>query len=113
MGKSRKKTPIAGLTSSGGQKQFRTQEHGKARVFVKNALKLSLSSDFEQLEEDSMKIESYSAKKYGNEWASPRDGKSWYGCYKNDFSTTWACLGLSDLRRDKTPHEWYLEAIRK
>lgn len=63
MSRSYKKMPIMGITGgSTAQKKFKQQEHRKERRAVKQ------SNDFELLP---------SPKQFGNEWASPRDGKQW------------------------------------
>lgn len=78
MGKSYKKTPYLGICSSSGQKKFRTQEHQAERSKVKTCLqKLALNDSIVQ---DMIPH----PKEYGNEWASPRDGKMWHGHLKYD-----------------------------
>lgn len=55
---------IAG-TRKGAQKQFRKQEHRRHRKKVNDLLSIG---EYELLPHP---------REYGNEWASPRDGKQW------------------------------------
>lgn len=66
MGKSIKKNPSGGNGSSKTQKKFKVYEHKAERKLVKQLLRKDL---YEILPHP---------KEYGNEWASPRDGKQWF-----------------------------------
>lgn len=66
MSRSKRKTPIGGMTTSTAQKKFKEQEHRAERSKVRQDLK----QNKEILPHP---------KEYGNEWASPRDGKQWFG----------------------------------
>lgn len=72
MSRSFKHSPIMGI-SGGAQKKFKQQEHKRERTLV-NSL---LHSDITELV--------ISNKKFGNEWASPRDGKTYFGTLKNKW----------------------------
>lgn len=81
MSRSFRKTKIFSMTSGGGrsgtQKKFKIYEHQAERTNVK--MKLRSCDDFEELILPS-------PKEYGNEWASPRDGKSyWENATKKDM----------------------------
>ena len=52
---------------AGTQKQFRSKENRAKRKKVKQILNSNSKSDLPN------------EKEYGNEWASPRDGKQWFG----------------------------------
>ena len=69
MARSRRHTPIIGLTGnrSPGQKLFKKQEHSRERSAIKQKLK---QGEYENLP---------SPKQFGNEWDSPRDGKTYFG----------------------------------
>lgn len=67
MSKSFKKTPVQGICSSRAQKHFKQSEHRAERSAVKIKLKME---DYDNLPHPKI---------YGNEWASPRDGKMWFG----------------------------------
>ncbi len=77
--RSRKKTPKGGaaITKSREQKKFKRQEHKRERSKVRDMLK---QGKYDVLP---------SPKQYGNEWASPRDGKFYFGTllskWYNDF----------------------------
>lgn len=66
MSRSKRKTPIQGITNCRSNKRFKKHEHGAERSKVKCLLK----QDREDLPHP---------KEYGNEWNSPRDGKVWFG----------------------------------
>jgi len=58
---------------SGGstpQKKFKKQEHQRERTAVRCLIN---SEEYENIP---------SQKKFGNEWDSPRDGKMWFGKWK-------------------------------
>ncbi len=54
-----------GITSGGGQAKFRSQENRAKRRKVNVLIH---QEDYDKLPDE---------KEYGNEWASPRDGKQW------------------------------------
>lgn len=88
MGKSQRKTPILGMAGSKrAQKKFRTYEHQAERTKINQILNqtMNLIKDAEAL--INIELALPHPKEYGNEWASPRDGKVWHGQYKND--PTW------------------------
>jgi len=64
--RSRRKTPIAGITTAASNKAFKVFEHRRERAIVRTALAAG--------EEDVLHH-----KTTGNEWSSPRDGKRWHG----------------------------------
>ncbi len=61
MSRSRRKTPISGLTTVGSNKSFKLDEHRAERCKVRVAVRVG--------------DELPHPKEYGNEWKSPRDGK--------------------------------------
>lgn len=71
MSRSKRKTPILGMTASCSrpsiQKIFRSKENRAKRREVR--IKLT-TNDFDLMPHE---------KEYGNEWASPRDGKQYCG----------------------------------
>jgi hypothetical protein len=66
MSRSRRKTPISGITIASSNKEFKVAEHRRERALVRRAL----AAGTEDLLHHKMT---------GNEWASPRDGKRWFG----------------------------------
>jgi hypothetical protein len=89
MSRSYKKTPKGSNCSSLGQKHFKECEHRAERKSINDRLKnfienqIDLESDFKKIYNENkwMLYEEYlpHSKEYGNEWASPRDGKHWFG----------------------------------
>jgi len=77
MSRSRKKTPISGWGCSRSNKKFKQQEHRRER----RAVEVSLLVGEEEMPHP---------KRYGNEWASPRDGKMWFGDYKHGRPIYWS-----------------------
>lgn len=69
MGKSYKHTPIGSVTAkrAGVMKKWKLKSRKALRRFVNTVLHL----------QEWIKVPH--PKEYGNEWDSPRDGKSWYG----------------------------------
>lgn len=65
MARSRRKTPITGLTTSPSDRAFKAQEHRKER----RATSTALASDQEPPH----------AKAFGNPWNGPKDGKALWG----------------------------------
>lgn len=63
MSRSRRKTPIIGVTTAGSDKPFKTAEHRRERRSVRATIK--------QLEE------APDPRQFGNPWASEKDGKQW------------------------------------
>jgi hypothetical protein len=63
MSRSRRKTPICGMSTAPSDKAFKTAEHKRARRAV-NARDLAQD-------------DAPSHKKFGNQWAAPKDGKQW------------------------------------
>lgn len=72
MSRSKKKTPIMGMTSGGGQKRFKQDAHRSERAKVKILLS---TEQYDSLPDP---------KTYGNEWDSPRDGKQYFGLSRTD-----------------------------
>ena len=72
MSKSYKHTPISGWTTGDGQKNFRTSENKAKRRRVHQLLQ---TEQYEDMPDE---------KEYGNEWASPRDGKMYFGHWQPD-----------------------------
>ncbi len=68
MSRSKRKIPIIGMCSikCGAQKKFKRSEHRRERSKVKQVL---INEQYDELPHP---------KKYGNEWASPRDGKGYF-----------------------------------
>lgn len=89
MSRSYKKTPISGITGAISNKPFKKQEHRRER----RAVNCMLHTGKEVMPHP---------KKYGNEWSSPRDGKSWFGDLRFANSRT-ICKIIS--------HELYLKAL--
>ncbi len=63
MARSRRKTPIVGITTADTDKPFKTAEHRRERRAVKAAIKVG--------------EEPPTAKAFGNPWAAQKDGKQW------------------------------------
>lgn len=70
MGKSFKKTPIFGYSTSASDKSFKKQEHQRRRAFDRGILQ-QMSIDNAAYLEDFVSSE----KQFGNTWASNKDGK--------------------------------------
>lgn len=66
MAHSKRKTPICGNTTARSNKAFKTIEHRRARA----ATRAAIISDAEVMPHD---------KETGSPWASPKDGKQWFG----------------------------------
>jgi hypothetical protein len=66
MSRSRRKTPITGITTAPSNKEFKKIEHRRERAVARTAM-------------SSGKEDVLHHKVTGNEWASPRDGKRWWG----------------------------------
>ena len=75
MSNSYKKTPVISNAGGLGQKKFRSQENRAKRTRIKSLLN---SHDYD-------KIDLIHEKEYGNEWASPRDGR----CYQTRVKKEW------------------------
>ncbi len=65
MSRSRRKTPIFGMTTNDSEKDFKQQEHQRERAAVRTALQ----SDADLLPDP---------KEFGNPWAGPKDGKNYW-----------------------------------
>jgi hypothetical protein len=63
MARSRRKTPIVGITTADTDKPFKRAEHRRERRAAKAAIKAS--------------DEPPAAKAFGNPWAAKKDGKQW------------------------------------
>ena len=66
MARSRKKTPITGVTTAETDKPFKQQEHQRERSRVRDALNADRELD---------EIDTPPSKLFGNPWASGKDGK--------------------------------------
>jgi hypothetical protein len=65
MSRSRRKTPVIGMTTAPSNKPFKVDEHRAERHTVRATIKRSLDSDDRALH----------SKIYGDPWKSPKDGK--------------------------------------
>jgi hypothetical protein len=65
MSRSRRKTPVIGMTTAPSDKPFKVDEHRAERHAVRATIKHSLDGDHSAL---------YS-KVYGDPWKAPKDGK--------------------------------------
>ena len=96
MARSRKRTPISGVTCSESNKKFKQQEHRRERRAVRQGLLKCLEDEYLP-----------HPKHYGNEWSSPRDGKMWFG----DLNTyTYRSFLGFNIEIDK---EYYSRLLRK
>lgn len=73
MSRSRRHTPICAYTCCESNKKFKIYEHQRERATVKKSLIVALRKGTEE------EYLGPHPKKYGNEWASPRDGKGYFG----------------------------------
>lgn len=64
MSRSRRKTPIFGITTAKSDKAFKRREHKRERTSVRDAL--AVGADVPD------------AKAFGNPWASEKDGKRYW-----------------------------------
>ncbi len=102
MSRSYKHVPIGGWTKSGSNLLFRSYENRRKRRRVTQTLHVG--------NYDSMPDE----KKYGNEWDSPRDGKTYFGTLL--FQLCSSCRWLWSFRQECTCDEredYYQELMRK
>lgn len=67
MSRSRRKTPIIGITTAETDKPFKTREHRRERRTVHGILSASLDQDDKRLH----------AKRFGDGWHSDKDGKQY------------------------------------
>lgn len=70
MARSRRKTPIFGMTTAESEKAFKAQEHQRERSAVRDVLNGFIVHD--PSEENAMIP---APKKFGNPWAGPKDGR--------------------------------------
>lgn len=70
MSRSRRRTPISGITTAKSNKPFKVIEHRRERAMARTALVAGNENLLHH-------------KATGNEWASPRDGKRWHGDSKD------------------------------
>ena len=68
MSRSRKKTPIVGMTTMSSDKPFKRDEHRRERRAVRTLLNAGLDGDDKRLH----------SKDYGNPWKAPKDGKQYW-----------------------------------
>lgn len=69
MSRSRKKTPITGITLAETEKEFKQQEHQRERARVRTAL-ANLDEESDVLPHPN---------EFGNPWAGPKDGRRYHG----------------------------------
>lgn len=74
MSRSRRKTPIFGITTAKSDKAFKQREHRRERTAVRVSLAVG--------------VDIPGAKAFGNPWASEKDGKRY-----------WRAAGLKDMRK--------------
>jgi hypothetical protein len=101
MARSRKKTPISGVTCSTSNKEFKQQEHRRERRIVHQKLLMEHYEDLPHI------------KQFGNEWASPRDGKMWFGDLKDRVQAQWCLPGCFTADDQHEWAEYYKELMRK
>lgn len=65
MSRSRRKTPIIGITTARSDKPFKVAEHRRERCAVRTALASHADVDLN--------------KAFGNPWNAPKDGHVWVG----------------------------------
>lgn len=109
MTNSYKKTPIVSVASCSSNKKFKEFEHRKERKKIK--MILVIQNVLGKLEEVQELLPH--PKQYGNEWDSPRDGKLYFGDWKNNHIGDYRHYGRADLKKDFTDHMLYLKGIRK
>lgn len=68
MSRSRKKVPVAGITTAETEKEFKQQEHQRERARIRTAL-ANFDEDGELLPHP---------KQFGDPWDGPKDGKMDY-----------------------------------
>lgn len=101
MSRSKKKTPITGITYSKSNKRFKQNEHRRER----RAVNILLHTGKEIMPP---------LKKYGNEWASPRDGKTYFGDMKCGIRTYSSYVTYELLEKDREQNiEYYKQEMRK
>lgn len=84
MSRSRYRNPFMGVTGRSSCKAWRTQENRRYRAYAKNEMRHGRYDNIQGF-----------CGNFGNEWASPRDGRVYFGDYKGV-----PCI-------DKTQHpEW-------
>lgn len=64
MSKSRRKTPIFGITTAESDKRFKRREHKRERTVVRDSLSVGADVPHPKL--------------FGNPWASEKDGKRYW-----------------------------------
>lgn len=101
MSRSYRHTPIMGIAGTKSQKEFKKKEHRKERKTVNN----KLVSGYWDLPDP---------REYGNEWASPRDGKIHF--FDNKYRDC-SCLEKYNQTYNKPYHIFckhsYKELMRK
>lgn len=68
MSRSRLRNPAGGITTAPSDKPWKALEHRAARREARQILHATADGDAAP-----------HPKKHGNPWASPKDGKAWYG----------------------------------
>jgi hypothetical protein len=68
MSRSRRKTPIIGITSAPSDKPWKVAEHKRERRVTRAVLALSLDGDDARLH----------GRNYGDPWCSEKDGKAYW-----------------------------------
>ena len=84
MSRSKKKSPFTGMTCSskkaGRQRHFRSQENRAKRRYVNKTISGMINTGSnDQFTDHYGDMMFPHEKQYGNEWASPRDGKCYFG----------------------------------
>lgn len=64
--------PFMGVTGRSSCKWWRSSENRRYRAYVKNLIRHERYDDIQDF-----------CGRFGNEWDSPRDGRCWFGHYKN------------------------------
>lgn len=104
MSRSRRHTPISAVTCCESNKPFKQQEHRRERSMVK----MMLHMGYEDWQLPGHKM-------YGNEWASPRDGKQYFGDMLSPrYASQWSLLpGLRTLFTREEVLNRYKKGMRK
>lgn len=76
MSRSKKHSPIGGLTTARSEKKDKIMANQKTRSSIKRELRKALMEDDEEALD---LISTKDNKDYSNVWSMPKDGKSYYG----------------------------------
>lgn len=72
MSRSRKKTPIHGITTARSDKPYKSDEHRRERSNVRQIVRQTADGDDPRLHRD-----------YGNPWGGPKDGKVYRAAHRS------------------------------